>query len=343
VLAGEKPGDNAQSLSLAAAVGWPYEVKHLRYRTTRSSYVALAGGERFPLDRAASSPLEPPWPDLVIGCGRRSVGVACEIRRHAGSGTKLVQLGRPRAHLDLFDLVVTTPQYRLPDLPNVLHLALPMHRIDETARLAAAAEWEPKLATLPRPWFAVLVGGSAKPFVFDVASARRLAETVSGLARAEGGALLVSTSRRTPPEAARALVEALTVPAHVHQWSPAGGPNPYLAYLALADAFVVTGDSASMLTETCTTGKRTWFVALPEHRPPKARLQIAVRRGALSVAPTLLRYGWVRYPRDLKRLHAALVAANRALPLGTPFTAPPPPPLDETHGAAARVRALFGG
>jgi hypothetical protein len=50
--------------------------------------------------------------------------------------------------------------------------------------------------------------------------------------------------------------------------------------------------------------------------------------------------GWIRYPRDLGRLHAALVAAGRALPLGQPFTAPPPP-LDEAERAAARVRSLF--
>ena len=341
VLAGEKPGDNAQSLSLAEAIGWPYEVKHLRYGATRSSYVALAGGERFPLDRAASSPLEPPWPDLVIGCGRRSVGVACEIRRQAGEGTKLVQLGRPRADLDRFDLVVTTPQYRLPDRPNVVHLELPLHRVDHAGRAAVAAEWAPKLAGLPRPWFAVLIGGSAKPFVFDVASARSLGERVSALAREEGGALLVSTSRRTPESAARAFAAALTVPAHVHDWVPGGGPNPYLAYLVLADAFVVTGDSASMLTEACSTGKRTWFVELPEYRAPKARVKIAVRRAAIRVAPTLPRYGWVRYPRDLKRLHAALVASNRALPLGRAFATAPPSPLDETERVAARVRALF--
>ena len=103
----------------------------------------------------------------------------------------------------------------------------------------------------------------------------------------------------------------------------------------------MTGDSASMLTEACSTGKRTWIVELPEYRTPKARVKIAIRSAAIDIAPDLPRHGFVRYPRDLKRLHAALVAHNRARPLGQPFTAPPPPPLDETEKAAARVRALF--
>jgi len=358
VLAGDKPGDNAQSLSLAEAVGWPTEVKHLRYLKGKKPLAAkLSATDRFPLDRAASSPLAPPWPDLVIGCGRRSVPVAWDIKRQAGPATRLVQLGRPRADLDGFDLVVTTPQYRLPERPNVLHLALPLHRPEREKWQRAAAEWEAGFAHLPRPWFALLIGGSAKPFVFDAAGARRLSEQANALARAEGGSLLVSTSRRTPADAARAFVDGIAVPAYVHQWSAAGGPNPYLAYLGLADGFVVTGDSASMLTEACSTGKRVWFVELPEWRSLKSRGKNLFRN--LVLAPTqhprlagtpiarvlsaVPARGWVRYPRDLKRLHAALVAENRALPLGSPFEALPPSPLDEAERAAARVRALFVG
>lgn len=31
-------------------------------------------------------------------------------------------------------------------------------------------------------------------------------------------------------------------------------PNPHLGHLALADAFIITADSISMLSEACTTG-----------------------------------------------------------------------------------------
>lgn len=354
VLAGDKPGDNAQCLTLAAALGWPTEVKQLRYLAVRSR-LRLPWTERFPLDLAASSPLEPPWPDLVIGAGRRSVPVAETIRHRAGAGTRLVQLGRPRVDLARFDLVITTPQYRLPERPNVLHLALPLHADVTAARARAAAEWEPTFAALPRPWIALLVGGSAKPFVLDEAAARRIAEQVNALAAAESASLLVSTSRRTPAAAARALADALRMPVHVHHWSPGDAPNPYAAYLALADAFVVTGDSASMLAEACGTGRRVWIAVLPQRLRRRARVKNLFRRVTLALTqhPRTAKWavarwlaelparGWVRYPRDLRRLHAALIAAGRALPLGQPFAASPPPPVDETERAAARVRALF--
>jgi hypothetical protein len=341
VLAGDKPGDNAQLLSLATALEWPFEVKQLRFRGSRSRLVALVGREQFPLDKAATSPLAAPWPDLVLGCGQRSVAVALRIRRKAGPSVRLVWLGRPRVDLDRFDLILTTPQYRVPAHRNVVHLALPLHQADHAAWDRAAADWQGRFSALPRPWIAVLVGGSAVPFVFDVATARRLAGQASDLARAEGGSLLVSTSRRTPANAARALSDALTAPAYVHHWSPGGGPNPYLAYLALADAFIVTGDSASMLTEACSTGKRVWIADLPEQRSLRSRAKNILRHSVLAAAPGLTKRGWIRNPRDLHRLHAELIAANRALPLGRPFVTPPAPPTDEMAIAVTRVRALF--
>lgn len=32
------------------------------------------------------------------------------------------------------------------------------------------------------------------------------------------------------------------------------GPNPHMGHLAWADAFVITADSVSMLSEACSTG-----------------------------------------------------------------------------------------
>ena len=357
MLAGDKPGDNAQCLSLSAALGWPTEIKQLRYVDLGRSPFRPFGERRFALDSAASSPLGPPWPDLVIGCGRRSVPIAWEIRKRAGSATRLVQFGRPRADLAIFDLVVTSSQYRLPNHPNVLHLALPLHSVDHEAWALAGAEWAPRFALLPRPHIALLVGGTAKPFVLDVPAARRLTEQAKALVRAEGGSLLVSTSRRTPQACAQAICDSLDVPAFIHRWTPAGGPNPYQAYLALADAFVVTGDSASMLADACSTGRRLWIAELPMHRTLRSHAKNLVRRsllapgghGRASTGPLarltskVMARGWVRYPRDLRQLHVALIETGRALPLGRAFLTPPPPPPppDEAEKVASRVRALF--
>ena len=331
-------------------------VKHLRYRSERSRVVPWpASRPRFSLDPAASSAIAPPWPDLVIGCGRRSASVALDIRAEAGPATRLVQLGRPRTDLDAFDLIVTTPQYCLPDHPNVMRLDLPMHRVDRTARKSAMAVWRWRFGSLPRPWIAVLLGGATHPYVFPPAFAKDMARRVNALAQSMSASLLVTTSRRTPEEFTRAFCSALEGPSFVYGWREGSADNPYLAYLELADAFVVTGDSASMLAETCGTGRRVWFVEPPTCIPSSARLSNWLGDLALRMAekladvpiPVVRRLsrapvkGWIRHRRDLSRLHAALIANNRALPLGRSFATSPPLPEDEVEEVAVRVAALL--
>src|SRR5262249_56104476 len=87
----------------------------------------LLGASLASVRSGASSALAPPWPDLVLAASRRSVPVARWIRARSGGRTKLVHLLHAMAPLDLFDLVITTPQYRLPDRPTLLHLPPPPH------------------------------------------------------------------------------------------------------------------------------------------------------------------------------------------------------------------------
>ena len=93
------------------------------------------------------------------------------------------------------------------------------------------------------------------PYVFDAALARDLAQQANSLAQKSGASLLVTTSPRTSPDAAAALRQAIREPSYFHDWSPDAEANPFLGLLALADAFIVTGESMSMAAEACSTGK----------------------------------------------------------------------------------------
>ena len=169
LLMGHKAGDNAQLLALAEALGFPFEARRLAYRRTELVTNLLAGPNLLGVVPERSDPLEPPWPELVLTAGRRNEPVARWIREQAGGRerVRLVHVGRPWAPLSTFDLVVTTPQYSLPDAPNVLRNEAPLHRITP-ARLAAAREaWAPRLAHLPRPYVTVVLGGHSGPYTFD--------------------------------------------------------------------------------------------------------------------------------------------------------------------------------
>jgi hypothetical protein len=350
LLLGNRAGDRAQVEALGAAVGtalgWSCTAKRIVATGLFRIPNLLLGASLLSIDRAASDPLSPPWPDLVIAAGRRAVPAARWIRRQSGGRTRLVHIGRPWAPLAWFDLVVTTPQYALPGRPNLLLNSLPLSPHGAARGAEAAARWEPRLAALPRPWIAVLVGGEARPYRLEADAARRLGAAASGLAKVVGGSLLVATGPRTPPAAADALEAALAAPYRLHRWQP-GGDNPYPAFLALADSFLVTGDSASMLAEACATGRPVQVFDLPERPDFRLRLARALRRLAGGAGPLRTAYdrlvdlGLLTSTRDMRAFHAALYARGLATPFGTPAPERAVPLTDELAATVARVRGLF--
>ncbi len=348
LLMGHKAGDNAQIQALAEALGWPCAIKRMVYRRTELLTNVLLGPTLAGIIESRSSPLAPPWPDVVIAAGRRNEPVARWIRRQAGGHVRLVHMGRPWARLEQFDLIVTTPQYELQERPNVLHNFLPLQRITAERLAAAAARWAPPLAHLPPPRIALLVGGNSGPYTLDQATAAYLGQTASRLAAQGEGSLLVTTSARTPRPAAAALTAALTAPAYCFQWTPHSGDNPYLGYLALADAFIVTGDSISMLTEACSTCKPVYIFAPDEAVPgleggwQRWRQRWQRLRFDALIHRLGVRLGLRQLQRDIGCIHRLLIASRRAVWLGQPFRPGPPlPPLEDLARATVRVQALF--
>ena len=322
LLLGQRIGDRRQLTALAEELGWPYQIKDLIYNRLCKLPNLLLGASRWSLVESASSALAPPWPDLVVMIGRRSVPVGRWIQARSGGRARLVQLGRPRAPLELFDLVVTTPQYRVARRPNVLHLAAPVHQVDQAALAAAARAWQGRFDHLPRPHIALLAGGDSPPYRLDPATARQLGEAASAAAGA--GSLLVTSSYRMATAAVDALFDAVSVPAELYRWRANNPENPFVAYLALADEFIVTGDSVSMLTEATATGKPVRIFDLPRRESLSARLVDAAHRRIESrrqVRPDdrlgrlfdgLLDRGLFVLPRDFGSFHHWLIAEGRA-------------------------------
>ena len=124
-LTGDRVGDNRQVEALAASLEWGFEEKRLAYNRLYGVPNWVLGPSLGTLRRGGKSALSPPWPNLVIGAGRRSVAPALWIKRQSGGSAKIVRIGRPRAALRHFDLVLTTPQYGLPARHNVVCLPLP--------------------------------------------------------------------------------------------------------------------------------------------------------------------------------------------------------------------------
>ena len=353
LILGDKAGDNAQVRIIADALSWRYDVKELVFQAPYVVGKPRFRASLYHLDQARSAPLEPPWPDLILTVGRRPSMAALWVKEQTRGRATLVVVGRPKRRLDRFDLVIAPPQFQLPRRGNVLRLDLPLMRVDEAAIAAAREAWRGRLADLARPLTALLVGGPTKPYRFDQAVAGQLIERARRAAEAERGSLYVSTSRRTPAAVAEALAAALPAGARLYRWH-GGGDNPYHALLGLADRFIVTGDSISMMVEVARLGKPLAIFALPEQgralrwRAALGRRLAALENGAAGLiagplSDALHRLRIAKYGRDLAEIHRRLYARGLAVPLGQPFRPPQGPASDDLARAVERVRALMAG
>ncbi|HXV24500.1 MAG TPA: ELM1/GtrOC1 family putative glycosyltransferase [Alphaproteobacteria bacterium] len=357
VLECHRAGDRAQSIGLAHALGWPFELKRITHTWFEFFPNMLIEATLLGVDRARSDPIAPPWPDLVISAGRRNENVAKWIRHRSGGRSRIVLVGRGWTRPSTVDLVIATPQYRLKPHPNLVINELPLHILDHREQAEAAARWTPRWVGLPRPWIAVLVGGSSGPYLFDAASAKRLGMEASAVARAVGGSLLVTTSSRTRPSVVPALRAALDAPSFLHEWRRGQEDNPYQGLLASADRFIVTGDSMSMLAEAAGTGKPLqifefgsglapmrgpWSAGL-EPRAWMRWLRLLRQRprailNGLAIALPPVR---VNRARDIRIVQDILIQSGRAVWLGEDIGRARPAPLQDMDRAVRRVRALF--
>lgn len=258
----------SQVEGLAEALGWPFESFAVRLRQPWSWFPA----HRQPpgmLRYGLREELTPPWPDLLISCGRRSAAVSVAVRRAAGGGTFTVHVQDPRAPPRYFDLVVPPGHDGLTG-PNVVATRAALHRVTRERLADAAASWESRLGGLN---VAVLLGGPTRSHRFTRETVAELAEGLANL----DGPIAVTPSRRTGPEVVAALKTRLP---DAWFWD-GGGDNPYLAMLALARHIVVTEDSVSMTSEAIATGKPVYAARMAGGNRRLARFQSALREDGI--------------------------------------------------------------
>lgn len=207
-----------------------------------------------------SDPLAPPWPDLLVSCGRKAALLALAVKRASAGQTRLVHIQDPRTGTRYYDVLVV-PEHDDRRGPNVVVMRGSLHAITAEKLRAAATEVLPQVSHLPIPRIAVLIGGSNRYYRMTPEWIRALCRKLAGMVLDTPCGLMVTPSRRTGADNVAALEAGLEgLPAFL--WSGRGS-NPYLGFLALADAIVVTGDSVNMVSEALATGKPVLVAGLP--------------------------------------------------------------------------------
>lgn len=295
VLLGQRAGDNAQAQDLARRLGGRIEDKQLRFNRLSDLPNVLLGVGFKTLDTGTR--LHPPWPDIVIATARRAAPVSIAIKRASGRRTLTVHLGRPRMALQDFDLVLCTPQYDVPQAPNVVSLVFPFAQA-RSVSIDLRVRFEKTWSHLPGPWIAGVIGAGKFPVRFGPAELDGFAAGLNALAKRMGGSVILMDSPRSTAGAINHVAAAMDVPHWL--WVRGDGDNPYQAALAMADVFAVSSDSVSMVSEMVQTGKPAHVFHLPvSGLAPRWSAQAGVMAG-------LARKGILSPPRDVSAFLSVL-------------------------------------
>jgi len=364
ILSDGKVGHTTQSEALAKSLGWPYEIKHLRFHGWHKTQKLLWG--LFPpnilgLDRGRSSPFCPPWPDLVISAGWRPAPIARWIREQSQGKTRIMQLGRKGGGpADLFDVVITPTYYGFPPHSHRIETLAPLNGLTPESLETVSLRWPHLFDDAPHPRIVFVVGGSTARFKFTPDMARRLGSQLKDLAEKCHGKIFAVTSPRTGKDLSQALESTLAPDHFVHKWQPNQSDNPYLAYLAGADVIIVTGESESMLTEAASLGKPVYIIPLPENspswkiklsewivqkahsRPLNKRGTVRPQQGIERLCAKLIRAGFIQPRRDLRVFHESLIKRGIARPFGEPIENGKRPRLNETAIVAQKAKETLG-
>ncbi len=309
VITDSAAGHQRQALALARQMRWPIRHLVLEPRIPWAWFAPrLLPASRYALTKAERTFFVPPWPALVIGCGRGAALFTRWLRVHTEGDCYSVQILDPRLHLRHWDTVIAPWHDRLHG-HNVLSPLGSLNPVDDNY-LAVARRVYPELARLPSPRTGVLLGGPRHGVPIHAAYARMLAQRLRQQWCHEGGSVLVVASPRTPRTVMRILCQVLDDVSGLRWFDRTDGVNPYAGVLAWSHRLVVTPDSVNMLSEACATGVAVYTLV------------------------------WSVLPRKLERFHYALGQAGLLHELGD-IAANPPVPLRETAAIAMRVYQRF--
>lgn len=262
ILLDRRPGTASQAIGLAEEIGLNYQIINLDYGLLAAlPNIILSDSLKSLTKESRKKILALDYsPRLVISAGRRSAPIALYLKKLSKNKTKIIQIMNPNLDFRKFDFVIL-PKHDEVDkkkFPNLITTIGALTRVDEKL-LQSESKKFPELQKITKTKVALLVGGSSNKTKFEIASAKKLAKISVDLAKKMNATLLILNSRRTSVELNEALKSSLEGDFQFFDWNEVKENNPYFAILNFVDFFVITGDSVSMISECCSTGKPVYI------------------------------------------------------------------------------------
>ncbi len=205
-----------------------------------------------------------PKPSFIIAATRCAVKPSLALKSLFPQ-TEVIFWQDPRCSYDKFDRIIAPIHDGLSGKNVTTRDIAPSLVTPEICKQAAQAYKLP--IPLEGPYLAVLLGGPNKYYKFTEELAASLGKKLKNMAASNHSSLLITASRRTPVSFLNVFTDTLKSTPH-YLWD-GKSPNPYDAFLGLAQEVLVTQDSISMTSDALCSGKPVRVIQLPTKKTSK--------------------------------------------------------------------------
>ncbi len=244
-----KAGDEQQCIGILQALGLKYRKIHVKPRWFYSLFMPHGPIDAKDNPGISSSLIAPPFPDIAIASGRRSVAYLKKIKTVSKGRCFTVFLKNPRTGCNAADFIWVPEHDGLRGENILVTLTSPNLLTASTLKNASQTSM---FSQIDYPRVAVLLGGESSLYTYTRNDSSALADALLDLANS-GAGLMVTPSRRTSALLYK-TVENTVKAAGGFFWGGTG-KNPLTDMLSAADHIIVTADSVNMVGEAVSTGK----------------------------------------------------------------------------------------
>ena len=248
-------GHENQSIALADKLNLKYLIKKIK----RLNYFQRNLLNLFPslfLERN----LYPPYPKIIISCGRNTAYVAEFFKRKLKKKILSIFIQKPPINNKFFDLIITPKhdQYRG---KNVINTNGSLTRIDQKY-IRKIKQKIKKPSFIKEKYIVLLIGGNSRHHKIDNKILIKMKDNLKKVSEKYNFKILILFSRRTGEFIENYLKDNLNKKKFI--FIPNNSKKvDYLIALSYAEIVIVSSDSVSMVSDACSTGKPVYLIDIP--------------------------------------------------------------------------------
>lgn len=263
ILADERVGTYSQSIALAKESGLDYEIIFLEYNFLKALPNLFFSESLIRLKKTSVEKLLSInyTPKYIISAGRKTAPIALFLKKKYNFLTKIIQIMRPEISLNKFDFVIL-PEHDEPKAPYPKNLILSigaLTKIERNNDQKMYEKFQDQFENFQKPIIALLIGGSTKKTQFLLKTAQELIQQILIIKKNMNATLIIVNSRRTDVKINNFIKQINEKNLVFFDYNEIKESNPFGLIINVADFFIISGDSVSMISECCSTGKSVFI------------------------------------------------------------------------------------